>query len=574
MAISLSCLIVTAIIPDSAFAAAGNSQYSLSGARYQLYTNAACTVAAKDANGANAVLTTDANGNANTLKMKTGTYYAKEITAGKGFKLDTTVYTVVITASNTAAAPVRFTSKEPPAYGVPDLMVFKTDTTGKADYTKLLDAEFVVKYFDVDSKEAITGSSPRDYWTFKTVKKDAPEDAPEGSYLAGFDWQHDDPVATSRPVDSLFYTDSSGKRVLPLGWFTIEETKAPEGFVMTDKVCFGHIYRNSSGNVVTEIEGSNEDSRLGLKTVVFENEPDLPPALSTTASISKDNREVNDVISYENLKQNESYVFRGWLVDTVSGEKIQGSDGSVSLTTGDETSGRIEMTLKTDKYDGMQGHSMTAFEELYLIDREDGEETEVLVAEHKDTKDRNQTVEIFQDLKVRKNVTGNLGDLTKIFEYKAVFTGLVPDQSYTVEGDDAKVFNADPSGNAAIPLRLKDGQEVTVKQLPKSAEYRITEKASDHVSEFKAFSEDMADKGAKIVMATGSNGSEAAKELATALETVDMFDGTVVILWENNRDLATITAVQSYIGIWACALVPALAGLLMLIIKHTKYREE
>ena len=84
----------------------------------------------------------------------------------------------------------------------------------------------------------------------------------------------------------------------------------------------------------------------------------------------------------------------------------------------------------------------------------------------------------------------------------------------------------------------------------------------------------MADKGAKIVLASDSNGENVAKELSTALERVDLFDGTVVIVWENNRDLATITAVQSYLGIWGCALAIVIAGTVTLLIKHTKYKED
>ena len=34
------------------------------------------------------------------------------------------------------------------------------------------------------------------------------------------------------------------------------------------------------------------------------------------------------------------------------------------------------------------------------------------------------------DFIVRKNVTGDLGDLTKEFEYTAVFTGLKPNKDY------------------------------------------------------------------------------------------------------------------------------------------------
>ena len=554
------------------YAAAGNSQYSLSGAKYQLYTNAACTAAAKDANGNNAVLTTGADGKANTLKMNPGTYYAKEVTASKGYKLDTKVYTVVVTSSNTASAPASFTSSEPPAFGIPEYIVFKTDASGSADYTALTGADFTVSYYDVAEKSAISGAAPKDRWTFRTVKKDAPEEAPEGTYMAGFDWQNDEPVSSSRPAGNLFYKDSNGKRVLPLGWFTIEETSAPEGFRLTDRVCYGHIYKDGNGNVVTSLEGAESDSRLQTNTFFFENEPEA--SIGTSASIQNDNSEVIDIIRYEGLIPDQDYVFRGWLVDTATGEKVPGSDGSVTLSTGNKTSGQTEMILRTAGYEEMQGHSMTAFEELYLVSEAEGESREVQVAEHKDINDTDQTVEIYQDLKVQKNVTGNLGDLTKVFEYTAEFSGLEPGKSYTVEGYDSKVFNADPSGNAEIPLKLMDDKSVTVKQLPKGANYRITEAASDHVSEFRLYSEDMADKGAKIIKAAGSNDEEAAKELATALETVDLFDGTVVILWENNRDLATITAVQSYIGIWGLAMALVLAGLAMLIIKHRKYREE
>ena len=152
LTLSLIFCMSQAAFPDVVHAAAGNTQYSLAGAKYQLYTNAACTAAAKDANGNNAVLTTGADGRANTLKMKPGTYYAKEVTASKGYKLDTKIYTLVVTASNTAAAPAMFTSPEPPLFGIPEFMVFKEDATGTSDYTGLTGAAFTVKYYDVADK--------------------------------------------------------------------------------------------------------------------------------------------------------------------------------------------------------------------------------------------------------------------------------------------------------------------------------------------------------------------------------------------------------------------------------------
>ena len=158
------------------------------------------------------------------------------------------------------------------------------------------------------------------------MKKNAPEDAPEGTYWAGFDWQNDDPVSSSRSDNDLFYKDNNGKRVLPLGWFTIEETAAPEGFSLTDRVCYGHIYLNSNGNVVTTLEGAKTDSKLKTNVISFENEQ--TPQIGTTASIQENNSETVDVVRYEGLIPGQKYVVRGWLVDTETGEKVQGSDGS------------------------------------------------------------------------------------------------------------------------------------------------------------------------------------------------------------------------------------------------------
>ena len=553
------------------YAATGNSQYSLSGTQYQLYTNVACTEAAVDAEGSNATLTAEADGSSNVLKMNPGTYYAKEVAAGRGYKPGTTVYTVEISASNTQEDPAVINTQEKPAFSIPEFTVFQKDTTGSSDYTGLTGTAFTVKYYDVADKEGIEKAAPKDQWTFETVKKDAPDEEAEGSHLAGFNWQCDDPVSSSRPDKDLFYTDDNGKRVLPLGWFTIEEATGPEGFKSTDKVIYGHIYLDDDGNTVTDYEGAKADGHLNTIVIMFENEPD--PHITTTASIQNNNSEILNMIEYKDLIPNQKYVLRSWLADTATGEKVPGSYGSVTLTTKDSSSGQAGMVLKTEAYDEMQGNSMTTFEELYIVREDKNKSEEIQVTKNREKDDKNQELEIFQNLKVQNNVSGNLGDLSKAFNYTAEFTGLEAGMPYTVEGYDSKVFNADQSGNAMIPLKLKSGKSVTIKQLPKGAKYRITEEPSDHVAEFRVFSEDMADKGANILKNYGSN-EDAAKGLSTEFEVVDLFDGTVVVRWENNRDLATITAVQSYTSIWACAMITAFAGLMMVIKKHTKSREE
>lgn len=906
LALGLAFLVGMHIIVSPVYAASdANSQYSLKGAKYQLYTNKKCTVKARDIDGNNAMLSTNAKGKTGKLKMKPGTYYAKEIVASKGYKLDTKAYTVKITASNTASNPASFTSPEPPLYGVPDFRVFKTsDDEGYAGYERFLGAEFTVKYYDVSTKADIKGASPMDQWTFEASKKDPPgwDEDPDHCY-AGFDWQTDTPVSYAHNGSGKFYI-AGGKRVLPLGWFTIEETKAPEGFKISDKKCYGRIYKDkNTGKVITRIDGEDlksgqtkellfrdvpyaakikktdsvtgkavdgaglqllqedkvidewettseshdivglpagtytlretkapygydiaddvtftakegEDTIVGMKntpvtvatsasdadtgkrtgriskketiidtvhltglnsgrryrlegilmdkesgrpmkdsgggditaeaefeagaevmdvkmsftvdsssftpgseSVVFEtlkrvspvygdkvpveiqkhqdiNDKDqtiVYPGISTTAtdrtsgtqnilagtdavitdkvrytgliagetyvlegeiydstaerltgiksteyfsakaaggtaemefsfdaadltghtlvvfetlrsgdvtlvehkdksdaaqtlyvpgirtaaSLCKGNREIKDVIDYENLLPKQKYVFRGWLVDTATGDKVPDSDGSADLTTGTGTSGQIVMSLDAGQYDGMTGHSMTAFEELYLVKEVNGEEKEILVASHKDTGDSDQTVPVYQDLKVKKKVTGNLGDLSKVFGYRLEFSDLVPETAYTIDGDDTKTFMSDGSGNATVPLKLMDGQTAVIRQLPKGAKYRITEAASDHAAGFRIFSEDKANKGAKIIKASGSNEKEAEKALATAMETVDLSDGTVVVLWENNRELAALTGVAGLdYAVYAASLALILLAAFAIIRRHRKYADD
>ena len=76
----------------------GNSCYSLAGASYGLYSDQACTNRV-------ATFTVDANGKTTTTyKTAYGkTYYLKEITAGKGYKHDKTVYTITVSANGTVS---------------------------------------------------------------------------------------------------------------------------------------------------------------------------------------------------------------------------------------------------------------------------------------------------------------------------------------------------------------------------------------------------------------------------------------------------------------------------------------
>lgn len=95
----------------------GNSQYSLSGAEYGIYTSQSCdeSSAAKAADsGVKAVLTTDESGKSNTVCLAPGTYYIKETKAPQGFVSDTEVKSVKITAEHTSSSPYRLSVSDVP----------------------------------------------------------------------------------------------------------------------------------------------------------------------------------------------------------------------------------------------------------------------------------------------------------------------------------------------------------------------------------------------------------------------------------------------------------------------------
>ncbi|MGI6072621.1 MAG: SpaA isopeptide-forming pilin-related protein [Lachnospiraceae bacterium] len=108
-------------------ATAGNSNYSLTGAKYTLYTNSSCTSVATDMSGNGAVLTVKSSGKTNTLTMAPGTYYVAETKASPGYKID---------PAYKKAAPKKITlgpgqnlaleSKEPPV--IPNVAFAKVDS--------------------------------------------------------------------------------------------------------------------------------------------------------------------------------------------------------------------------------------------------------------------------------------------------------------------------------------------------------------------------------------------------------------------------------------------------------------
>jgi len=195
---------------------------------------------------------------------------------------------------------------------------------------------------------------------------------------------------------------------------------------------------------------------------------------------------------------------------------------------------------------------------------------------------------VTQDVVLKKNVTGNLGDRDKYFEFTVTLSGLGSNTTYvtnemaeTGEASTREIisvtsgtklggssFRSNASGEAVLTVKLMDDDIFVLDDLPLRAQYTVCEAASDHVAKYAVTSSnnETGAQGAVIASAAGTNDNISNQELTTGTETVDRGDGTVTILFTNNRDLATITGVPGlsytiYAGI-ALLLAAAAAAII------------
>ena len=193
----------------------GNGLYSIAGATYGVYSDKDCTKQL-------ATLTTDNSGNTDTVEVKAGTVYIKELSAPAGYKVDNTVYSLNVEAGKTATLNVSDTPK------VTDTLIelFKIDMETQKDAPQgdasLEGAEFTWKFYAGHYTADNLPSEPTKTWVTKTIaEKDSDGTIHYVSRLS-------DKYKVS---GDSFYTQD-GKNVLPLGTLTVEETKAPDGYLL------------------------------------------------------------------------------------------------------------------------------------------------------------------------------------------------------------------------------------------------------------------------------------------------------------------------------------------------------
>lgn len=220
-----------------------NPCYSLDGATYGVYSDSGCTQQV-------GTLTCNASGDSNVIDIAPGTYYVKETKAGKSYALDGGIHQVNVSGGQTATVNVTDTPQNDPA----DMLVAKVDSeTGKASPLgagTLAGAEFTVKYYDgFYTQDSLPEKATRT-WVLKTDAKGrtsllGAQNKPDTYFVSG---------------DSL-YTSTDGYATLPLGTVSIQETKAPQGYLLTDStVHTQQITSNTATERVSTFVEPSEDA--------------------------------------------------------------------------------------------------------------------------------------------------------------------------------------------------------------------------------------------------------------------------------------------------------------------------
>lgn len=328
-----------------------------------------------------------------------GTYTIKETKAPKGYALSKETKTVTVKAG-TANTSVTF--KNPPQSDPVVILVKKTNGNGKA----IAGAEFTVKFYkgyytksEIESGKA--DSAFKRYWTFKSDDKGRVKFTKD--YL----------------VDSnndFYYLN--GLPTLPLGTVTIQETKAPAGYVKDNTLYVQQIRSNSSlasvstynefENVNTQstyykikktsedgvvacvsfkmYEGTKVDNSKYLKTVKTNAQGEFTEKLDVgtytfdevvsdkyikqapvTVTIKAENTAKNPaVVSFKNVLN------KGWLRLQKYASIIKHADGSTTQTIENV---QFEIYDSTDKLIGTYTTGKNGL--IYSVDYQEGHENDI-----------------------------------------------------------------------------------------------------------------------------------------------------------------------------------------------------
>jgi len=197
----------------------GNNCYSLEGATFKL-TNVETGIEVDE------LLVTDANGDSQEITLLVGRYSVEEITAPKGFILNTEKFVIEVKSNQLTV----FELEDEPSNDPVRLLLMKIDSEtgeeipqGKGTFEG---AEYTFQYYDgyYSTEAELQGVTPLRTWVLATNTN--------GRII----------LETANKISGDdFYLSKSGNRTFPLGTYVIQETKAPEGYKLDSTVYIQNI---------------------------------------------------------------------------------------------------------------------------------------------------------------------------------------------------------------------------------------------------------------------------------------------------------------------------------------------
>lgn len=257
--------------------------------------------------------------------------YVKEVTAPKGFALDTTTHIVSPYKRDTWD----IVSTDMPMNDPVAIKLEKKSAEGIENPAPLEGAEFTVKYYAGQyTKETLPTEATRT-WVIKTVKNI------NGKYTAVLDDEH------KVSGDAFYIEPSMNQPTLPLGTITVEETKAPEGYTLENKTLNANNEEVFDGIALFNIENGEQN----IPHVIGGNEYTISEGVKRSGfSIQKLDDETNAPIGsaeFKILNANDYDV------------KLNHKDGTSEIIKAGEQS---EETIVTDA----QGNYTSALDALQV----------------------------------------------------------------------------------------------------------------------------------------------------------------------------------------------------------------
>lgn len=254
----------------------GNPCYSLAGAVFEVYTSDGQKVG---------TMTTGADGTATMTDLAVGSYYLLETKAPKGFAIMAGKINFTVQAGKTTQIQVADLPQNDPV----GIVVRKVDATTGSESAQggaaLSDAQFTVKYYtgNYASLSQLSGVTPTKTWVLKTNEKGRAA-LTKDYFVSGDD----------------FYYNLTGDPIVPAGTLTIQETKAPTGYLADSTVYLRQVPSDTSGmedlNVYNEPVVREQVIRGGVKVAKLDHETgsDTPQGNATLSGAVFDIYNRND----------------------------------------------------------------------------------------------------------------------------------------------------------------------------------------------------------------------------------------------------------------------------------------